>query len=1536
MRDGSREPGETGTVSIRGCSMLGVLAGLLCCVAGVPAQDPFAAGAGDSIFVPAPRELTRPIELAYEALEEGRDAEVVDRLGEVLEAEGSETFFVPTEGTAGHWQNLRFHTQRLLDRLSPRARELFELKYGIEAARLLDEAVEARDWDAITWIAHDYLHCKAGYDAAMLLGRRHLDEGRYAAAARQFRRVLDSETGKRRWSPEVQWLAATALLASFDVEGASEVLDTLPGPSWRAMIGGNEIDSTKVPSAMADWLRERLGPLPALEADRQLDWALFRGNAQRNAVTSPGFPLLIQSWRVPTLLRADDRAVAEGFKQRLIDEGRPSGPALHALAIGDYVVMRTPEFVVGIELGTGLRTWYYPWDAPDLVADPAAANGGVQERPREEQLQERLWLDGAHGQMSGDGRSIYFLDRLGYRLQDAQRNRIPVLRGQAVAPAVNQLVALQLFDERGKPLEGKLNWMVGDADGLDQPWSAGVFFLGPPLPHDGLLYVLGERTGEVRLFAMDAQTAELKWSTSIATIDQATAEDRTLRQLGGCSPSLADNILVCPTSTGAVVAVDLTTRAPLWGYQYKPLATRNLGAMALAPWRPGDRWSDASVMIVDGLAILNPLELEKLIALDLATGMPRWSIDRGDLCYVAGAHGQRIVVVGRSSVRAVDPLSGETAWECSLAEFGPPSGRGYVASAKLYLPTTRRKVLSIDLDSGNAIDAVDTEYVLGNLIGHRGMVLSHDVDWVAAFPQDESNRVPVQEKLAANPTDKQALLLQAQLHVRDRRWSDAIDIVEVATREYPESLEVQVALVEIVMLALRNDESLPLERVTAHESAILQSAYRSEYVVRKIEQLLRTGQYDAMVESLLSAVRESNRRAVAGGESMLRRGDREFAVDVWSRSMVERAAADSSWNRQRAIAAIDAARLEAVTANDVARMTRLDALFGEAFEAPAFRLELARALIASGEALRAEQVLVSLRRSSDEGVRLEATALALDLMARHGFAEQAAGLAAEMVVSFPGARLADGSTTESLAERLSATPSSTGIGQRAISVQATGRGDVNSLIQFPFSAESIEGEWAPRDLRFSFLSSQLFVSDRHGRLLTTINVADGGGWMIRNTTNYRLRDHLLIFDVTFAQYAHEVVAVDLFKALTGEAQSVVWRQRLWGEAQRAIAFSRQVPQWRTTAESTPLGLTIVRHQFEQRTVGAYSSPTESGLLYLRGDSLVCVDSYTGEVRWRRSGMPLGGLCYASDQTGWVVGPDEVSVSAISMLDGADLPGHDRGKTDKLLWADGEVLVGLDVPGDRFRLVGWDLGDAAERWRLELPATTRAVRLDGQRLALFEPEGLFRILRCRDGQIEYEARVAAEPQFASIQVFEDAEGYLLVVNRNTATGRQRSRQLADVDLTAVGNSPLVDGVIHALGRDGRSIWPGPVMVDQYSLISSEVGKGPVLILTRAFLSKRDGQPVNLMDMVMIDRRDGRLLREETAIPSKVMQWTSTVDSATGAVLISGPREYVVKASDEPMPPAPAARTGYFGSGGTKPREIQRWIFDGVTRRVENQP
>ena len=78
-------------------------------------------GEGDSVFVPAPRELTRPIDLAWAALEEGRYAEAVDRFGQVLFSEERDNYFVPSETTPGLWSSLRVYQQQLLEKLPPDA-----------------------------------------------------------------------------------------------------------------------------------------------------------------------------------------------------------------------------------------------------------------------------------------------------------------------------------------------------------------------------------------------------------------------------------------------------------------------------------------------------------------------------------------------------------------------------------------------------------------------------------------------------------------------------------------------------------------------------------------------------------------------------------------------------------------------------------------------------------------------------------------------------------------------------------------------------------------------------------------------------------------------------------------------------------------------------------------------------------------------------------------------------------------------------------------------------------------------------------------------------------------------------------------------------------------------------------------------------------------------------------------------------------------------------------------------------------------------
>ena len=94
-----------------------------------------------------------------------------------------------------------------------------------------------------------------------------------------------------------------------------------------------------------------------------------------------------------------------------------------------------------------------------------------------------------------------------------------------------------------------------------------TFFLGPPLPLRGQLYVMAEIKDEMRLLALDGATGNLLWSQQLAMVESNITQD-PIRRLAGVSPSYSDGVLICPTGSGCVVAVDLATRSLLWGYIY--------------------------------------------------------------------------------------------------------------------------------------------------------------------------------------------------------------------------------------------------------------------------------------------------------------------------------------------------------------------------------------------------------------------------------------------------------------------------------------------------------------------------------------------------------------------------------------------------------------------------------------------------------------------------------------------------------------------------------------------------------------------------------------------------------------------------------------------------------------------------------------------------------------------------------------------------------------------------------------------------------
>ena len=266
-------------------------------------------------------------------------------------------------------------------------------------------------------------------------------------------------------------------------------------------------------------------------------------------------------------------------------------------------------------------------------------------------------------------------------------------------------------------------WEVGGPQNRLANPLAGYFFLGPPLPFGGRLYVIALQDQQTRLLELNATNGTVVWQITLA--DRNLTEDLQARKQqspfvlpqnrqlkSGATPSSSDGILVCPISDSSFVAVNLTTRSVLWMSDATNSETHQTRPM-INPWQaPGggttpmdepQTWTDTSVTISGNRVILTPQFSEKILCLELATGSLQWSLPRGDGLYVAGITGEQVIIVGRSHLSAVRLADGSNTWDKRYIEFPAgaiPSGRGYLSKGKFYLPLTTAEVAVFDLQQG--------------------------------------------------------------------------------------------------------------------------------------------------------------------------------------------------------------------------------------------------------------------------------------------------------------------------------------------------------------------------------------------------------------------------------------------------------------------------------------------------------------------------------------------------------------------------------------------------------------------------------------------------------------------------------------------------------------------------------------------------------------------------------------------------------------------------------------------------------------------
>lgn len=271
-------------------------------------------------------------------------------------------------------------------------------------------------------------------------------------------------------------------------------------------------------------------------------------------------------------------------------------------------------------------------------------------------------------------------------------------------------VAFQLTpEEEEKPNEEEKPEAEAGIEVTDDDRFLGdTYFLGPPLPVQGKLYVLGENSGVVRLFVFEAGSGRLLRHFAIAT-PTTPIETDWLRRFRGPVPAYSEGILVCPTAAGALAAFDLSSGKPLWCYVYsdkteEPENQRGFARAGLRGFgmiinqygqfpfnfagssddfqylRDYTGWSSPTTMISDGKIIFAPADRTMLYCFDLLSGKLLWKRSKGKARYVACVHENKVVIVAVNSVLALDLATGAPLWNDMALSPLPPKNPNSIYS----------------------------------------------------------------------------------------------------------------------------------------------------------------------------------------------------------------------------------------------------------------------------------------------------------------------------------------------------------------------------------------------------------------------------------------------------------------------------------------------------------------------------------------------------------------------------------------------------------------------------------------------------------------------------------------------------------------------------------------------------------------------------------------------------------------------------------------------------------------------------------------
>ncbi|MDA1013333.1 MAG: PQQ-binding-like beta-propeller repeat protein [Planctomycetota bacterium] len=655
-------------------------------------------------------------------------------------------------------RSIRREAERLIGRLPAVDRATYELLFGPDANEALLRARDRSDIAALEQVSLRYFHTRAGRDATYLLAAAYFDLGRPLDAGVWFDRLNQGHPDAEKNRNAIALQSAVA----WSLSGMPELTANHLSDLWRwnpqgtMQLGGRTLDLFKddSPSAMK-WLRSLSGEQSHKRPLRDMGWPLVGGNAARVATshtTQPGsqavWKAVTSAWKVRVVDAPFSRGVInvarqiEGIEQGFSKVKQPAIPAVHPLIVDDVVLVKTLSQLQAFDLKSG----EIKWQTNEVNELEQVRNGKVIPLPGDSgsildpMLKDRVFSNSTHGTMSSNGGMVYNVTGLGFL---AQNPNINVFRGGNTQPthplSVKPFNRLAAYDVPS----GQQKWRVGGASDTNSDPLSNRYFLGPPLPLAGQLYCLTEQKQQVELVVLDATTGKLDWLRPLQSFAISVTGDAN-RATAGLSPSYANGLLICPTGSGIVVALDLATRELVWSYRYRevddgdPRRQMRMIAMArMAAQRRGEtipkeqpgQWLDSYAIVTGNRVLVTPRDCDDLLCLDLNEGNLLWKLPRDDRAIIAGVHGEHVVVIGAQRIELFNLTDGQSAWEkCPTIPL--PSGRCVLSGNRLCVPLSTGRIATLDLAT-REMKFEKLGFAPGNLVAANGSVITQGSSFVA-------------------------------------------------------------------------------------------------------------------------------------------------------------------------------------------------------------------------------------------------------------------------------------------------------------------------------------------------------------------------------------------------------------------------------------------------------------------------------------------------------------------------------------------------------------------------------------------------------------------------------------------------------------------------------------------------------------------------------------------------------------------------------------------------------------------------------------